>query len=76
MKMRVNICSTLVYGAAAAIVIAGAVSLIISRPADATTKYAAQTGVPCAQCHQHPTGGSELTTFGAKFKANGYELPN
>lgn len=46
-----------------------------SRPAAATTKYAAETGKPCAQCHQHPTGGPELTPFGEKFKADGYKLP-
>lgn len=62
-------------GTAAVIVIAGTVSLITSRSADATTKYAAQTGKPCAQCHQDPTGSMKLTPFGDKFKANGYELP-
>lgn len=49
--------------------------VIGSRPATATTKYAAETGKPCAQCHQHPTGGPELTPFGEKFKADGYKLP-
>ena len=63
----------LVGGTAVAVV--GVVSMIGSRPAAATTKYAAETGKPCAQCHQHPTGGPELTPFGEKFKANGYKLP-
>ena len=61
--------------ACAAILIAGALFLGISRPAEATTKFAAQTGKPCAQCHQNPTGGTALTPFGEKFKANGNELP-
>ncbi|MFZ0423412.1 MAG: hypothetical protein WAL80_11090 [Xanthobacteraceae bacterium] len=58
-----------------AIVIAGTLLLGLSRPAEATTKFAAQTGKPCAQCHQKPTGGTALTPFGEKFKANGDELP-
>jgi hypothetical protein len=62
-------------GIATAILIAGAMSLIASQSADATTKYAAQTGKPCAQCHQEPTGSMKLTPFGEEFKANGHELP-
>jgi hypothetical protein len=62
-------------GTVVMIVIAGAFSLTTLRPAKATTKYAAQTGKPCAQCHQDPTGSMKLTPFGDKFQANGHELP-
>ena len=69
-KVLVVLCGT-----AAVIMIAGTMSLVTLRSADATTKYAAQTGKPCAQCHQDPTGSMKLTPFGEKFQANGHELP-
>jgi hypothetical protein len=65
----------LVSGTAVAGLIAGTLFLTISRPAAATTTFAAQTGKPCAQCHQHPTGGPALTPYGEKYRANGNELP-
>jgi len=75
MKMRVKNAFAIVCGTTGAVIIAGAMVLAVSRPATATAKFAQQTGKPCAQCHQNPTGGTELTPFGEKFKANGNELP-
>ena len=54
--------------AAAAFLIA-LTSLFILCSAAATEKYAAETGVPCAQCHQYPTGDARLTPFGKAFVA-------
>jgi hypothetical protein len=75
MKVLEKMAFVLVGGTVAAILIAGAMSLLASRSANATTQFAAQTGKPCAQCHQNPTGGPALTPFGEQFKANGDELP-
>lgn len=75
MKVLEKMALGLVGGTAAAVLVVGTIFMISSRPAAATTQYAAETGKPCAQCHQHPTGGPELTPFGEKFKANGYKLP-
>jgi hypothetical protein len=74
MQAHVKIAFSLICGTASAILLAGAMSLIASQSANATTKYAQETGKPCAQCHQHPTGGPQLTPFGEKFRANGYQL--
>ncbi len=52
-----------------------AVACISPRSVDATEKYAAQTGVPCAQCHVYPTVDARLTPFGEAFVANGFKLP-
>ena len=62
-----------VCGAAAAILIAGTVSVTVSRQANATPQYATQTGKPCGQCHENPAGGGKLKAAGEKFKANGYK---
>jgi hypothetical protein len=59
----------------AALVMIGAVSLVISRPAAATQQFAMETGKSCADCHTNPKGGGELTAFGKEFKANGNKLP-
>ena len=61
-------------GTLAAIMIAGAISLTISRPANATPEYTKQTGKACGDCHQSPSGGA-LSPFGEQFKANGHQLP-
>ena len=63
----------LVCGTAAAILIAGTVSVTVSRQANATPQYATQTGKPCGQCHENPAGGGKLKAAGEKFKANGYK---
>jgi hypothetical protein len=69
-KLFVFTCSTV-----AAIVIAGAASLIISRPAAATAQFAADTKQACGACHTNPQGGGALTALGEKFKANGNKMP-
>ena len=74
MKVHVKKAIVLVCGTAAAILIAGAMSLSISRPVSATPAYAQQTGKACGQCHQNPAGGGALKTFGKKFQENGHKL--
>jgi hypothetical protein len=64
-----------ISGATAAILIAGAMSLTVSQPANAKPEFAAQTGKPCGQCHVNPAGGGKLKPFGEKFKENGFKLP-
>jgi hypothetical protein len=54
--------------------IAGAMSLTISRPASALPAYAQQTGKVCGFCHQNPAGGGALKPAGEKFKANDHKL--
>jgi hypothetical protein len=66
--------STVARGAAA-ILVAAAISLTISNSAYATAQFASQSGKPCAQCHEKPDGGPELTAFGKAFQANGNKLP-
>jgi hypothetical protein len=76
MKVHKNIAFGLFGAKAAVIVIAGAMSMIDSRPAAATPQFSQQTGVPCAQCHPKPDGADgKLTPFGESFKANGNVLP-
>jgi hypothetical protein len=45
------------------------------RLAKAKPEFAAQTGLPCGQCHVAQTGGGKLKPFGDAFKANGYKVP-
>ena len=59
--------------AAAAVLIVGATSLIVSQPASAKPEFAAQTGKPCGNCHENPAGGGKLKPAGEKFKANGFK---
>jgi cytochrome c2 len=63
-------CST-----AAAAVIVGAASLVISRPAVATAQFGKDTGKACGDCHIAAKGAGPLTPFGEKFKANGNKMP-
>jgi len=42
--------------------------------AQAKPEFAAQTGLPCGQCHVSPAGGGKLKAFGERFKANGFKL--
>lgn len=63
----------LVCGFAAAGLIAGLLSVTVSRPANATPAYAQSSGKPCGFCHQNPAGGGALKPAGEKFKANGYK---
>ena len=73
MKVYAKNALVLVCGTAAAILIAGTVSVTVSRQANATPQYATQTGKPCGQCHENPAGGGKLKPFGEKFKANGFK---
>ncbi len=74
--MRLNSKQALVLSCgAAAVVMMGAVSLVISRPAIATQQFATETGKACGDCHTNPKGGGALTALGEKFKANGNKMP-
>jgi hypothetical protein len=64
----------LICGTAAALLIAGALAVTASRPANATPAYAQQTGKACGYCHANPAGGGKLKPAGEKFKANGHKL--
>ena len=63
-----------VLSAAAAVVLVTATTFAPT-PAAAKPEYAAQTKLPCGQCHVSPGGGGPLKPFGEAFKANGYKLP-
>jgi hypothetical protein len=65
----------LVCSTAAAIVIAGTTSLLVSRPAVATAQFSKDTGKSCGDCHTNTAGGGPLTPLGETFKANGNKLP-
>ena len=73
MKMDAKNTIGIVCGAVAAILIAGMMTVTISRPANATPAFAASSGKPCGFCHQNPAGGGALKPAGAKFKANGFK---
>jgi hypothetical protein len=51
-----------------------AVAFLAPSPASAKPEFAAQTGLPCGQCHVSPSGGGKLTAFGQKFKDNGFKI--
>ncbi len=74
MQLNTKNAVVLVCGTAAALLIAGAMSLTSSRPAKATPAYAQQTGKACGFCHQNPAGGGALKPAGEKFKANDHKL--
>jgi hypothetical protein len=74
MQVHVKNTVALVCGTAAAILIAGAMSLTFSQTAKATPAYAQQTGKACGFCHKSAGGGGPLTAAGTKFKANGHKL--
>jgi len=71
MKTQMKNALFVVGGIVAAGLIAGAMSVTVSRPANATPQFAAQTGKPCGACHQNPAGGGALKPAGQKFKDNG-----
>ena len=74
MNVYVKKAATIVYAAAAALLIAGTVAVVSSQPVSATTAYAGETGKACGFCHQNPAGGGALKPAGEKFKANGHKL--
>jgi hypothetical protein len=59
----------------AAMLIFAAAAGNASGPVQATEQIAAQTGVPCAKCHDLAAGDMRLTRFGKAFVANGFKLP-
>lgn len=68
---------SLVRHVGVAVVVAAAIAALqfaASSVAQAKPEYAAQTGLPCGQCHVNQAGGGKLKSFGEKFKANGYKL--
>ncbi len=75
MNLKAKDAFVLACGTAAAAVIIGAASLIISQPAAATAQFAKDTGKSCGDCHTNPQGGGPLTTLGEQFKANGNKMP-
>jgi hypothetical protein len=74
MQVHAKKAVVLVCGTAAAILIAGAMSMTSSQTAKATPVYAQQTSKPCGFCHQNPAGGGALKPAGEKFKENGHKL--
>jgi len=64
----------LTAGIATAILATGMIILAGPRVAQAKPEFAAQTGLPCGQCHVNPAGGGKLKAFGEKFKANGFKV--
>jgi len=74
MQPRAKTGFAIVCSTAAAVLIAGTMSLLMAAPAGATPEFANQTGKPCGQCHVSPAGGA-LNPYGEKFKANGHKLP-
>jgi len=74
-KRRGAVLVPVVIGIAAALLIGGSIVLIAPRDAAAKPEFAAQTGLPCGQCHVNPAGGGKLKAFGEKFKANGFKVP-
>lgn len=77
LKSNIVTCSRLVgWGFSAGIVATAVIALAALAPRLAVAKpeFAAQTKLPCAQCHVSPTGGGALKPFGQKFKANGFKL--
>lgn len=59
---------------ATAFLLACAVTVSTPKTAQAKPEFAAQTGLPCGQCHVNPAGGGQLKSFGEKFKANGFKI--
>ena len=74
MQLNTKNAVALVCGAAAALLITGALAVTGSRPANATPAFAQQTGKACGYCHVNPAGGGKLKPAGEKFKANGNKL--
>ena len=62
-------------GIAVALLVAATATLVGTTLANAKPEFAAQTGLPCGQCHQNAAGGGKLKSFGEKFKANGNKVP-
>ena len=63
-----------VAGIGTALLLGVTAALTVSTPASAKPEFAAQTGLPCGQCHSNPAGGGKLKPFGEKFKENGFKV--
>ena len=74
MKVHAKKILVVVCGAAAAILIAGAMSLTITQKANALPAYAQRPASLADYCHVNPAGGGPLKPAGEKFKANGHKL--
>jgi hypothetical protein len=61
-------------GMGIALLVGMTAALVVSTPATAKPEFAAQTGMPCGQCHANPAGGGKLKPFGEKFKENGFKV--
>jgi hypothetical protein len=61
-------------GIATVLCAGGTFALVGTTPANAKPEFAAQTKLPCGQCHTNPAGGGKLKAFGEKFKATGNKL--
>jgi hypothetical protein len=70
-EARAVVCGS--AGLAITVLVLGTIAL--PRLADAKPEFAAQTGLPCGQCHVTQTGGGKLKPFGEAYKANGYKVP-
>ena len=62
-------------GVAVAMLLAAATMTLSPGQAQATVKYAEQTGLPCGKCHVNPGGGGKRTAFGDAYAANGHKVP-
>jgi hypothetical protein len=61
-------------GVGAILLLSGTFAVLAPRSASAKPEFAAQTGLPCGQCHVNPAGSGALKPFGQKFKANGFKI--
>jgi hypothetical protein len=73
-RIAKNILPASVCALGAATLFAAAMLVATPREASAKPEFAAQTGMPCGQCHSNPAGGGKLKGFGEKFKANGNKV--
>ncbi len=64
----------LAAGIVTALLAGAATAVVGTTPANAKPEFAAQTGLPCGQCHTNPAGGGKLKAFGEKYKANGFKV--
>lgn len=71
---KVKLTRAIIICGSAALLVAGALAVTVSGPANATAQFAQQTGKACGYCHVNPAGGGKLKASGEKFKANGNKL--
>jgi hypothetical protein len=57
-----------------AIAVLGGVMFTTTMQVSAKPEFAAQTRLPCGQCHSNPSGSGPLKPFGQKFKDNGFKI--